>query len=375
MIPPGAIGLYVHIPFCRRRCHFCAFYLEIARRDRIARFQSALLREIALHARQDFLNGRLLHSIYFGGGTPTSLPTEYLTTLLKGIRATWPTSPNAEITIEAHPATVSFEDLSALAEAGVNRISLGAESMKNRDFTSLGRFGLVQDTATAVYESRRAGFQNINLDLMYGLPDQSLHDWTDTVEALLALRPTHISCYALTVEEDTRLAQDIAHKVVTPPDEALQIEMESAAEHLLAGAGFVRYEISNYAKPGYASRHNLLYWTDGEYLGLGPSAQSYLAGTRFGKIANLESYVETLSSDRLPIVDRAALSTSERQRDALVFGLRLLSGVPRMTSRLAERDHQVDTLLNQGLLASDHDRVWLTPLGRRYADTVAEILF
>jgi oxygen-independent coproporphyrinogen-3 oxidase len=247
--------------------------------------------------------------------------------------------------------------------------------MKDRDFASLERFGLARDTATAVHESRRAGFQNINLDLMYGLPGQSLHDWTDTVEALLALQPTHISCYALTVEEDTRLAQDIARKVVAPPDEALQIEMESAAEQILAGAGFTRYEISNYAEPGFACRHNLLYWTGGEYLGLGPSAQSYLAGTRFGKIANLESYVEMLSSDRLPIVDRATLSTSERQRDALVFGLRLLRGVPRLTTRAAERDLQIDELLVQGLLASDHDRLWLTPLGRRYADTVAEALF
>lgn len=375
MTPSEAIGLYIHVPFCRRRCHFCAFYLEIAQPDRIARFQSALLQEIALHARQDFLNGRRLHSIYFGGGTPTSLPTEYLTTLLNWIRTTWPTSPSAEITLEAHPSTVSLEDLNALAEAGFNRISFGAESMKNEDFALLGRFGLARDTATAVHESRNAGFQNINLDLMYGLPGQSLHDWGGTVESLLALQPTHVSCYALTVEPDTRLAQDIAHKVVIPPDETLQIEMESMAEHILAGAGFTRYEISNYAKPGYASRHNLLYWTGGEYLGLGPSAQSYLTGARFGKIANLESYLETVSTHRLPIIDHTILSTSERQRDALVFGLRLLDGVPHVTSRAAERDLQVDKLLAQGLLDSNHDRVWLTPLGRRYADSVAEALF
>ena len=375
MTPSEAIGLYIHVPFCRRRCHFCAFYLEIAQPDRIARFQSALLQEIALHARQDFLNGRRLHSIYFGGGTPTSLPTEYLTTLLNRIRTTWPTIPSAEITLEAHPSTVNLEDLSALAEAGFNRISFGAESMKDEDFALLGRFGLVQDTATAVHESRNAGFQNINLDLMYGLPGQSLHDWRATVESLLALQPTHVSCYALTVEPDTRLAQDVAHKVAIPPDETLQIEMESMAEHILAGAGFTRYEISNYAKPGYASRHNLLYWTGGEYLGLGPSAQSYLTGARFGKIANLESYLETVSTHRLPIIDHTILSTSERQRDALVFGLRLLDGVPHVTSRAAERDLQIDKLLAQGLLDSNHDRVRLTPLGRRYADSVAEALF
>jgi oxygen-independent coproporphyrinogen-3 oxidase len=210
---------------------------------------------------------------------------------------------------------------------------------------------------------------------MYGLPAQSLQDWVDTLESLVALEPTHISCYALTVEEDTRLAQDIARKVVSPPDDALQIEMEAAAAHVLAETGFARYEISNYAKPGKACRHNLLYWTGGEYLGLGPSAQSYLEGTRFGKIADLESYADTLGNHQLPIVDQTTLSTSERQRDALVFGLRLLRGVPRPISRAAERDRQIDELLAKGLLDSDHDRLWLTPLGRRYADTVAETLF
>jgi oxygen-independent coproporphyrinogen III oxidase len=375
MIFSEAIGLYIHVPFCRRRCHFCAFYLEIAQPDRIARFQSALLQEIALHAQQDFLQGRCLHSIYVGGGTPTSLPTEYLTTLLNLIQATWPTNSTTEITLEAHPSSLTFTDLAALAEAGFNRISLGAESMKDQDFASIGRFGRVRDTATAVHESRRAGFTNINLDLMYGLPAQSLQDWGNTLESLVALEPTHISCYALTVEEDTRLAQDIARKIVSPPDDALQIEMEAAAEQILANAGFARYEISNYAKPDYACRHNLLYWTSGEYLGLGPSAQSYLEGTRFGKMANLESYVETLGNHHLPIVDHTTLSTSERQRDALIFGLRLLRGVPRPITRAAERDRQIDELLAKGLLDSDHDRFWLTPLGRRYADTVAETLF
>ncbi len=375
MISSEAIGLYIHVPFCRRRCHFCAFYLEIAQTDRMARFQSALLQEIALHAQQDVLNGRCLHSIYVGGGTPTSLPTEYLTTLLSLIQATWPTSSTTEITLEAHPSSVTFEDLTALAKSGVNRISFGAESMKDQDFLSIGRFGRVRDTATAVHESRRAGFTNINLDLMYGLPGQSLQDWIDTLEALVTLEPTHISCYALTVEEDTRLAQDIARKIVSPPDDALQIEMEAAAEQILADAGFVRYEISNYAKPESACRHNLLYWTGGEYLGLGPSAQSYLAGTRFGKIADLESYMKALDNHHLPIVDHTTLSTAERRRDALVFGLRLLCGVPRPITRAAERDRQIDELLAKGLLDSDHDRLWLTPLGRRYADSVAETLF
>lgn len=247
--------------------------------------------------------------------------------------------------------------------------------MTDKDFASIGRFGQVQDTAAAVQAARRAGFSNINLDLMYGLPGQLLQDWMHTLESLLTLAPSHISCYALTIEGGTRLAQEIARNLVLPPDDMLQIDMESAAEHFLADAGFSRYEISNYAKAGYACRHNLLYWTGGEYLGLGPSAQSYLHGIRFGNVADLDAYTACLNDSRLPMTDRTILSASERQRDALVFGLRLLRGVPRKAITAAERDHQIDELVAKGLLDADHDRVRLTSLGRRYADTVAEQLF
>ena len=369
------LGLYVHIPFCRRRCHFCAFYLEIARSDRMALFHSALIQEISLYRRQESWNGRALRSIYFGGGTPTSLPADQLAALLTLIRATWPTNGTTEITVEAHPSFVTVRDLTTLVDAGFNRISFGAESMEDKDFVSIGRFGRVQDTAVAVQAARQAGFHNINLDLMYGLPGQSLQDWICTLESLMELGPSHVSCYALTIEEDTRLARDIAQNFVPPPDEMLQIDMESAAEHFLAEAGFSRYEISNYAKPDYACRHNLLYWTGGEYLGLGPSAQSYLDGVRFGNVADLEVYAAGLNDNRLPMTDHITLSASERQRDALVFGLRLLRGVPRKAITAAERDYQIDELISKGLLDGDHDRIRLTALGRRYADTVAEQLF
>ena len=369
------LGLYVHIPFCRRRCHFCAFYLEIARSDRMALFHSALIQEISLYRRQEPWNGRALRSIYFGGGTPTSLPADQLAALLTLIRATWPTNGTTEITVEAHPSFITVRDLTTLVDAGFNRISFGAESMADKDFVSIGRFGRVQDTAVAVQAARQAGFININLDLMYGLPGQSLRDWICTLESLMTLAPSHVSCYALTIEEDTRLARDIAQNFVLPPDEMLQIDMESAAEHFLDEGGFSRYEISNYAKPDYACRHNLLYWTGGEYLGLGPSAQSYLHGVRFGNVADLEAYAACLNDNRLPMTDRTTLSASERQRDALVFGLRLLRGVPRKDITTAERDYQIDELISKGLLDGDHDRVRLTALGRRYADTVAEQLF
>jgi oxygen-independent coproporphyrinogen III oxidase len=375
MTPAADIGLYVHIPFCRHRCHFCAFYLEIAHVDRMARFYSALTHEIQLQGHHTPLHDRRLQSIYFGGGTPTALPPDQLVALLKVIHTTWPTSPTVEITVEAHPSSVTREGLTTLAEAGFTRISFGAESMREQDFVPIGRHGQVQDTATAVQAAREAGFVNINLDLMYGLPGQSLQDWHHTLELILPLDPSHVSCYALTIEEGTRLAQDIAQHRVSPVDDQLQLDMESSTEQVLAQAGFVRYEISNYAKPDRRCRHNLLYWTGGEYLGLGPSAQSYVDGTRFGNVADLDRYLTCLNEHRLPMTDCTTLSPSEQERDALVFGLRLLRGVPLQAIAGAERNSEIDYLITRGFLSTNQDRLWLTPLGRRYADSVAERLF
>jgi oxygen-independent coproporphyrinogen-3 oxidase len=375
MTSASDIGLYVHIPFCQHRCHFCAFYLEIAHSDRIARFSSALTHEIRLHGQYNPLNGRRLQSIYFGGGTPTALPPDQLVSLLKVIQTTWATGPTVEITVEAHPSSVTREGLRALAQAGFTRISFGAESMREQDFIPIGRHGHVQDTAAAVQAARDAGFLNINLDLMYGLPGQSLQDWQRTLEMILPLDPSHVSCYALTIEDGTQLAQDIAQCRIPPVDDGLQLDMDAVTEQLLTQTGFVRYEISNYAKPAWRCRHNLLYWTGGEYLGLGPSAQSYVNGTRFGNMANLDQYVAALNENRLPITDSTRLSRGERDRDALVFGLRLLHGVPLQTIAGAERDSEIEHLITSGFLSTDHERLRLTPLGRRYADSVAERLF
>lgn len=379
MTTPRDIGLYVHVPFCRQRCHFCAFYLEVAKSERMEGFALALRREVELYREQAVLKGRPLQSIYFGGGTPTALPVQTLCGLLTLIRGTWPTSPTVEVTVEAHPATITAEDAQALADAGFNRISFGAESMDDDDFGPIGRPGSVRDTERAVAAARAAGFTNVNLDLMYGLPGQTFGSWTATLQSLLNMDPAHISCYALTIEEGTTLARDIARHRMPPLDEALQIDMEAAAEALLTQAGFVRYEISNYARPGRASRHNLLYWTDQDYLGLGPSAQSYVDGVRFGNRADVTAYIELLGMGTLPIEARTVLSPSEQQRDAVVFGLRLLEGVPAATVEptllAAGSQARLARLMSQGLLESAAGRLRLTPLGQRFADSVAGELF
>ena len=378
MTPPP-LGLYLHIPFCRQRCDFCAFYLEIHREDRAEAFIRSLIHEIRLSAQQHVAAGRPIQSVYLGGGTPTVLAVTQLLAILSEIRTHFTLASDCEITVEAHPSTISEQDLVQLLQAGVSRMSFGAESMEDGDLTRIGRPGAVHQTIIAVAQARAAGFTNINLDVMYGLPGQSLEGWQRTLAHCLTLAPTHLSCYALTVEENTRLASNIQRRRSPAPDEGLQIEMDKVAQQMLGEAGYERYEVSNYAKPEYACRHNLLYWTNGEYLGLGPSAQSYLDGTRFGNVADLAAYNTSLTESRLPIEDRTRLSEEEQLRDAVIFGLRLIQGI--LTSRLhqhaANYGHTAVTaqLLAQQLIEEDGAHSRLSARGRLQADTIAGQLY
>ena len=375
--PP--LGLYIHIPFCRQRCDFCAFYLEIYREHRAKTLVRFLMHEIRLSAQQHVIANRPVQSVYFGGGTPTVLATTQLIAILSEVRTHFTLTSDCEITVEAHPSTISSQGLIQLLQAGVTRISFGAESMEDGDLARIGRPGAVSDTVTAVTRARAAGFTNINLDVMYGLPGQSLEGWQRTLAHCLVLEPTHLSCYALTVEQDTKLASNIQRQRSPAPDEGLQIEMDEAAQRILGDAGYERYEVSNYAKPGYVCRHNLLYWTNGEYLGLGPSAQSYLGGTRFGNVADIAAYETSLAATQLPIEDRIRLSKVEQLRDAVIFGLRLIQGIPtrHFHQHAANYGYAAVTeeLLAQQLIEEDGERVRLSARGLLQADTIAGQLY
>jgi oxygen-independent coproporphyrinogen III oxidase len=373
------IGLYLHVPFCRQRCDFCAFYLELYREPAAAAFLRALDTEIRLHAAENDMQKRELQSIYFGGGTPTVLKADQLIAVLTGIRQSFLLAPHCEITIEAHPSTVTGADLTALRHAGFNRVSFGAESMQDDELVGIGRPGTVHDTTAAVQAARKAGFSIINLDLMYGLPNQTVDGWKETLLRCVTLGPEHLSCYALTVEAGTKLAHDVRLQHRQAPDESLQVAMDQAAQHVLSDAGFQQYEISNYARPGCQCRHNLLYWTQGDYLGLGPSAQSYVGGVRFGNIANLAAYMAALAEGKLPIHDRTTLTEEEQLRDAVIFGLRLVQGIPTRHLRAHAKNYDyaeiVEALRAGELIEEDGERSRLSAQGRLHADTIAEKLF
>jgi oxygen-independent coproporphyrinogen-3 oxidase len=337
------------------------------------------MHEIGLSGQPHAAAGRPIQSVYFGGGTPTALAATQLTAILSEIRKHFTLVSDCEITVESHPSTISEQDLAQLYRAGVTRMSFGAESMEDGDLARIGRPGAVSEAVTAVTQARAVGFTNINLDLMYGLPGQSLVDWKRTLAHCLTLEPTHLSAYALTVEEDTRLASNIQRQLSPAPDEGLQIEMDEATQQMLGDAGYGRYEVSNYAKPGYACRHNLLYWTNGEYLGFGPSAQSYLDGTRFGNIADLVVYNASLTANLLPIEDCARLSEREQLRDAVIFGLRLIRGIPSpdLHQHAENYGHTATTalLLAQQWIEEDGNRSRLSARGLLQADTIAAQLY
>ncbi len=373
------VGLYLHIPFCKQRCDFCAFYLEIYRAETATAFIEALKQELRRYSEDGLLDYRPLGSVYFGGGTPTAVGTTTLADLLSDIRACFSLTGDCEITVEAHPATMRQADYETLRQAGVTRLSLGAESMQDDELLRLGRPGLVEQTVRAVALARRAGFTNINLDLMYGLPGQTLDSWHRTLEHCLELAPAHLSCYALTVETGTVLAHTIELGHCPAPDEAIQVAMDESAQELLEAAGYERYEISNYAVGGAVCRHNLLYWTDGDYLGLGPSAQSFVGGSRFGNLPDLTTYLSAIGDGRLPVHERIDLTEEERLRDAVLFGFRLLRGIP--VDRLHQHGRNygylstIEQLRADGLIEEAEGRTKLTRQGLMQADGVVEKLY
>ncbi|WP_447968189.1 radical SAM family heme chaperone HemW [Nitrospira sp. M1] len=372
---PRDLGLYIHIPFCQKRCHFCAFYLTPHREDRVQNFLFALLQEVSLYALKGACHRFPLSTIYFGGGTPTSLQAGQLADILDAIHQYFSIDSAAEITIEADPDTVSRSDLQTLRDAGVTRLSFGVQSLEESEWQRLGRLGKMLTIARAMSYAHDVGFSNVSLDLIYGLPGQTLHSWQQSLEKMLEFAPDHVSCYALTIEEGTKFHRDVAEGRMARNDAELETAMQELAIAYLEQAGYHHYEVSNFAKSGWECRHNLRYWSGLDYLGLGPSAQSYIDGMRFGNVADLSSYSAVLARQQLPVDSLDALSRDDIARERVIFGLRMNEGVPIQTLALLTQDVSwqltVEHLVQAGLLSLDQKYLKATALGRQFMDSVA----
>lgn len=360
------LGLYIHIPFCRQKCAYCDFYSLPRSEEKMDAYTAALLRHIEEVAPRTAAHR--VDTVYFGGGTPSYLGPDRLTKLLRTLRKRCPVARDAEITLEANPdSACDVKALRALRRAGFNRISLGVQSADDGLLRAIGRIHTFAQVQEAVAAVRKAGFKNLSMDLIYGLPGQTMQQWEDTLAAVIALAPEHISCYGLKLEPGTPL-YDRRDSERFPDDDA-QADMYLYAVTVLAQNGYEQYEISNFAKPGFASRHNLKYWHMEEYAGFGPGAHSDFGGVRYAYTKDLEGYIRGVrdhapmlsESDRIPPLDR--------DTEWVMLGLRTTAGLdPKAFERRFRRRFTcflpfLDQCARAGYAVEEDGRWHLTPRG------------
>mgnify|MGYP001332459985 CR=1 FL=1 len=323
-------SLYVHFPFCKSKCVYCDFCSFAADAGTIEDYCDSLMREMELTAGET--PDAEIATVYFGGGTPSAVPAPLMRRVTRKLRECCQLLPDAEFTAEANPGTITDAWLDAMAEAGMNRLSVGVQAAQDRLLKLLGRIHTFTQAAEALEMARRHGIQNLSADLMYGLPTQTLDEYLNSIRAVAALDVRHISAYALKVEAGTPLETMIRKGKLPAPDEDLAADMMEAGIDLLESLGYRRYEISNFADPGYESRHNLVYWRQGYYLGLGLNAAGMLpaengAYVRRSNTASLQEYRRLLSAGRLPIQEEILIGKNEAMFETVMLGLRTTDGV------------------------------------------------
>ena len=360
------LGIYIHIPFCRSKCDYCDFYSLAGQDGRMDDYQKALLAHMKETAPQT--RGWQVDTVYFGGGTPSFYGEKRLRELLRLIGKRFDLAKDAEITVECNPDSVDLKMLQALRRAGVNRLSLGVQSACDRELQSLHRPHCFQQAAQAVAMARKAKFHNLSLDLIYGLPGQDLAGWRDTVEQILSLKPEHLSCYGLKVEEGTPLDYRVSRGEKLPDDDA-QADMYLWMVDRLAKEGYRQYEVSNFARPGHQSRHNLRYWMGRPYIGFGPGAHSDFGGRRYSFVRDLEGYISGVLEGGAVIDSSDLIPARERGSEYLMLRLRTTRGIEEWEYRreffldFDPIEQKLEDYERHGW-AERHERRWnLTPKG------------
>ena len=359
--------LYFHIPFCAKLCPYCSFYVDTHFKNKSQAFLDALLCELDLLQKRFFIRPK---TIYFGGGTPSSLSLSQIRFLLEGLHRQLDLEELEEWTFEVNPATVSLDKARLLRELGVNRMSMGVQSWDDTILKTLGRIHTGSQAEQTFHVLREAGFENISLDLMFAVPGQSRAQWKRTLKRTIALEPEHISSYCLSYEEDTEFLKKLnAGELIQ--DEAWDADLFEMTMDTLGEAGFLQYEVSNYARPGYESKHNFAYWRGDNYLGLGPGAFSTHGCERWQNIADTVLYTQRILAGEPTLSFKEEVNERIRTGERLAFSLRTNLGLP--LDALVPWQEQVDEFISIGLLQLKHDRAYLTRKGKLLADSVAEI--
>ena len=361
MVPlSDKLGLYIHIPFCRSKCDYCDFYSLAGRENRMDDYQKALL----AHMKETgpLTRGYQVDTVYFGGGTPSFYGEKRLRALLSAVGKHFDLSKDAEITVECNPDSVDKKMLAALHRAGVNRLSLGVQSARDCELQRLHRPHDFRQARAAVEAARAAKFKNLSLDVIYGLPGQDMAAWQDTVEQVLALEPEHLSCYGLKVEPGTPLDDRVVRGEVLPDDD-MQADMYLWMVDRLAAAGYRQYEISNFARSGFQSRHNLKYWMGRPYIGFGPGAHSDFGGRRYSFVRDLDAYITGVLGGGAVIDESELIPQRERGGEYLMLRLRTTRGIEEWEYRreffmnFDPLEQKLEEYERQGW-AERHDRRW-----------------
>ena len=360
------LGIYIHIPFCRSKCDYCDFYSLAGRDNRMDQYQKALLSHIKETAplAQDFP----VDTIYIGGGTPSYYGAKRLKELLGVIRKLYKVEKDAEVTVECNPDSVDVKSLKILRKAGVNRLSMGMQSANACELERIHRIHTPQQVNEAATAARKAGFTNLSLDLIYGLPGQTMDSWKATVEHALSLIPQHLSCYGLKVEEGTPLAARVAQGEILPDDDQ-QADLYLWTVGRLERAGYPQYEISNFAKPGFASRHNLRYWLTQPYIGFGPGAHSDFGGRRYSFVRDLDAYIQGVLQGGDIIDESEIIPKRERCGEYLMLRLRTVQGINEQEYRstyfmdFAPLQARLEQFRAQGWAEQTDGRWHFTPKG------------
>ncbi len=362
------LSLYIHIPFCVRKCHYCGFYSTTYTLQQADEYIASLRLEAASYQRA--FDGRTFDSVYLGGGTPTALSSEQLKKLIVLVHEHFQISRDAECTVEANPNTVSDRQLALLREGGINRLSLGAQSFNNDVLKTLGRLHTAQEAADAFMLARSAGFTNIGIDLIYGIPGQTAVQWNETLDRTIILKPEHVSAYSLSIDEGSRFMSEAEAGRFSLPGDEQGAAMYELAVNELGRAGYNRYEISNFSLSGFACRHNMNYWARGEYLGLGPGAWSFISGRRYHSVVDVRDYSLRLKAGLSLIQFEEIASFRQAANETVMLGLRMAEGVDLArfgrdfgadTSRQLEEN--ATPLQQAGLLEKTKGRIRLTERG------------
>ena len=369
------LGLYIHIPFCVTKCKYCDFNsFKIDLNEKI-KYLNYLGEEMKLYKEE--IKNREIDSVFVGGGTPSILNENEINILFEKIKENFNIKSNAEITMECNPGTLTLNKLKAMKKSGVNRLSIGLQAVQNHHLKYIGRIHTFEEFEKNYHDAKQMGFDNINIDLMYALPNQSREDWMESLEKVVKLNPTHISAYSLILEENTELFKMYERDEFNLLDENTDIEMYEYTIDYLKSHGYNQYEISNYAKDNFECKHNVLYWKCEEYVGIGASASGYFNGIRYNNICELDNYEKMILEGEKPIEWEEKLSIKDEIEESIFLGLRMNEGIQISDFKEKynfdfekEYKNEIEKLSKMELIEIDNNRMKLTQKGREISNSV-----